>query len=74
VPSGAVSGAASVGAILIEYRASSSTERDKETIEADLVVDTSGRGSSSPTWLNTFGFAKPPEEQITVNLGYVTRF
>ena len=47
---------------------------DKEKIEADLVVDTSGRGSSSPTWLNAFGFAKPPEEQITVNLGYVTRF
>jgi hypothetical protein len=47
---------------------------DKEAIEADLVVDTSGRGSLSPTWLNAFGFAKPPEQQITVNLGYVTRF
>jgi 2-polyprenyl-6-methoxyphenol hydroxylase-like FAD-dependent oxidoreductase len=47
---------------------------DRETIEADLVVDTSGRGSSSPTWLDALGFARPPEEQITVNLGYVTRF
>jgi len=47
---------------------------ERETIEADLVVDASGRGSSSPRWLNSFGFAKPPEEQITVNLGYVTRF
>jgi 2-polyprenyl-6-methoxyphenol hydroxylase-like FAD-dependent oxidoreductase len=46
---------------------------DRETIEADLVVDTSGRGSSSPKWLDAVGFAKPPEEQITVNLGYVTR-
>ncbi|WP_439400424.1 FAD-dependent oxidoreductase (plasmid) [Bradyrhizobium sp. PMVTL-01] len=47
---------------------------DRETIGADLVVDTSGRGSSSPTWLTAFGFAKPPEEQITIHLGYVTRF
>lgn len=47
---------------------------DREEIEADLVVDTGGRGSSSPTWLDAFGFEKPPEEQIAVNLGYVTRF
>ena len=46
----------------------------RETIEADLVVDTSGRGSSSLKWLDAFGFEKPPEEQIAVNLGYVTRF
>ena len=36
---------------------------DRETIEADLVVDTSGRGSSIPKWLDAVGFAKPPEEQ-----------
>jgi 2-polyprenyl-6-methoxyphenol hydroxylase-like FAD-dependent oxidoreductase len=47
---------------------------DRKTIDADLVVDASGRGSASPTWLNSFGFDKPPEEQIIVNVGYVTRF
>ena len=47
---------------------------ERETLQADLVVDSSGRGSSSPKWLDACGFPKPPEEQITVNLGYVTRF
>ncbi|MBR0797989.1 FAD-dependent monooxygenase [Bradyrhizobium jicamae] len=47
---------------------------EDEILEADLVVDASGRGSSSAAWLSAVGFAKPPEEQITVNVGYVTRF
>ncbi len=45
-----------------------------KTINADLVVDASGRGSSSPAWLDAFGFAKPVEEQVTVNVGYASRF
>lgn len=44
-----------------------------ETISADLVVDASGRGSCSPAWLETLGYAKPREEQIKVNIGYKTR-
>jgi 2-polyprenyl-6-methoxyphenol hydroxylase-like FAD-dependent oxidoreductase len=44
-----------------------------ETINADLVVDASGRGSRSPAWLDALGYAKPREEQIKVNIGYKTR-
>jgi 2-polyprenyl-6-methoxyphenol hydroxylase-like FAD-dependent oxidoreductase len=44
-----------------------------ETINADLVVDASGRGSRSPSWLEALGYAKPREEQIKVNIGYKTR-
>ncbi len=44
-----------------------------ETLTADLVVDASGRGSRSPAWLETLGYAKPREEQIQVNIGYKTR-
>jgi len=40
---------------------------------ADLVVDSSGRGSPSPTWLSALGFARPEEEQIKINIGYMTR-
>ena len=47
---------------------------DTKIIDADLVVDASGRGSASPTWVNSFGFEKPAEEEITVDVGYVTRF
>jgi 2-polyprenyl-6-methoxyphenol hydroxylase-like FAD-dependent oxidoreductase len=44
-----------------------------ETISADLVVDAAGRGSSSPRWLAKWGYSGPPEEQIKVNVNYVTR-
>lgn len=44
-----------------------------ETLEADLVVDTSGRGSATPRWLEELGYAKPDESVVTVNMGYATR-
>jgi 2-polyprenyl-6-methoxyphenol hydroxylase-like FAD-dependent oxidoreductase len=44
-----------------------------ETINADLIVDASGRGSRSSSWLEALGYAKPREEQIKVNIGYKTR-
>jgi 2-polyprenyl-6-methoxyphenol hydroxylase-like FAD-dependent oxidoreductase len=45
----------------------------EQIITADLVVDASGRGSSSPAWLEDFGFAKPAEEKIEIGIGYTTR-
>jgi hypothetical protein len=44
-----------------------------KTIGADLVVDASGRGSQAPAWLETFGYARPREESIKINIGYMTR-
>jgi 2-polyprenyl-6-methoxyphenol hydroxylase-like FAD-dependent oxidoreductase len=44
-----------------------------EMINADLVVDASGRGSLSPSWLDALGYVKPRDEQIKVNIGYKTR-
>src|SRR6187397_994936 len=45
----------------------------EQTINADLVVDASGRGSSSLAWLESFGYAKPEEEKIDIGIGYTTR-
>jgi 2-polyprenyl-6-methoxyphenol hydroxylase-like FAD-dependent oxidoreductase len=45
----------------------------EETILADLVVDASGRGSSSPAWLEGFGYARAQEEKIEIGIGYTTR-
>src|SRR5258707_856194 len=42
----------------------------EETFLADLVVDASGRGSSSPAWLEGFGYARPDEEKIEIGVGY----
>ena len=42
-------------------------------ISADLVVDASGRGSATGRWLEHLGFERPPEDEITVGIGYATR-
>ncbi|HEV7410816.1 MAG TPA: hypothetical protein VGO01_20210 [Bradyrhizobium sp.] len=54
----------------VRVRIDNATE---ETILADLVVDASGRGSSSPAWLESFGYARPEEEKIEIGIGYTTR-
>jgi 2-polyprenyl-6-methoxyphenol hydroxylase-like FAD-dependent oxidoreductase len=43
------------------------------TLEADLVVDASGRGSKAPGWLAEAGFSAPHEAVIDAGLGYATR-
>src|ERR1051325_3090714 len=45
-----------------------------EAIDCDLLVDASGRGSKSPTWFEALGYAKPREDSIRVDIGYMTRF
>lgn len=44
-----------------------------EVLEADLVVDTTGRGSRTPAWLEQLGYARPEEERIKIGLAYTTR-
>ncbi|WP_432171574.1 FAD-dependent oxidoreductase [Streptomyces sp. 1222.5] len=45
----------------------------ERTIEADLVVDATGRGSRTPLWLEEFGYERPDEERIRIDLSYTTR-
>ena len=45
----------------------------EEPVEADLVVDATGRGSRSPRWLTALGYTVPSEEQIHVGVHYTTR-
>jgi 2-polyprenyl-6-methoxyphenol hydroxylase-like FAD-dependent oxidoreductase len=59
-----------VRAVRLLRRAGGSAE---EVLEADLVVDASGHGSRTPTWLEEMGYAPPEEERVTVNLAGVTR-
>ncbi len=44
-----------------------------EVIEADLVVEATGRGSHSPAWLEAAGYEKPVEERVEVGIAYTTR-
>ena len=43
-----------------------------ETIEGDLVVDASGRGSRVRRWLADFGYGEPHVSQINVDVRYVS--
>jgi hypothetical protein len=44
-----------------------------ESLEADLVLDASGRGSRSSAWLEALGYAKPEVSEIKINVGYASR-
>lgn len=59
-----------VDGVQILRRADNSVE---EVIDADLVVDATGRGSRLPTWLAGLGYRPPDEEKVAVDLGYATR-
>jgi len=40
---------------------------------ADLIIDATGRGSRSPSWLEAIGNGRPPEDKIEMNMAYCTR-
>lgn len=42
-------------------------------LDADLVVDATGRGSRTPVWLSQMGYERPAEEQMKIGLAYTTR-
>jgi 2-polyprenyl-6-methoxyphenol hydroxylase-like FAD-dependent oxidoreductase len=44
-----------------------------EPLDADLVVDATGRRSRAPDWLERLGFHRPTETKIDAHLSYATR-
>ncbi|PZF96466.1 FAD-dependent oxidoreductase [Micromonospora deserti] len=46
---------------------------EPQELDADLVVDATGRGSRTPAWLAELGYQRPPEERVKVGLAYTTR-
>lgn len=49
------------------------TESTEEALEADLVIDTTGRGSRTPAWLQELGYERPAEDRVKIGLAYTTR-
>lgn len=45
---------------------------DARTLDADLVVDATGRGSRAPAWLEAMGVARPEEDQVAAHVVYTT--
>lgn len=44
-----------------------------EDLEADLIVDASGKASQAPQWLRALGYDAPPETEVNAAVGYVAR-
>jgi 2-polyprenyl-6-methoxyphenol hydroxylase-like FAD-dependent oxidoreductase len=47
--------------------------RAEEVLDADLVLDATGRGGRTPAWLAAIGYDPPPQARLEVNLKYATR-
>ena len=47
--------------------------KPEETVNADLVVDATGRGSSSAAWLEELGYQPSANEKVEIGIGYMTR-
>ena len=43
------------------------------TLDADLVVDATGRAARTPTWLEGLGYDRPPEDRVVVQLTYASQ-
>jgi 2-polyprenyl-6-methoxyphenol hydroxylase-like FAD-dependent oxidoreductase len=59
-----------VTGVLIQRR---DADGGAEALSADLTVDTSGRGSRTPQWLEALGYAAPEESAVKINVGYASR-
>jgi 2-polyprenyl-6-methoxyphenol hydroxylase-like FAD-dependent oxidoreductase len=43
------------------------------TLTADLVVDATGRGARTPTWLESLGYGRPREDRVVMQLTYASQ-
>ncbi|MBB6472641.1 FAD-dependent oxidoreductase [Sphaerisporangium rubeum] len=66
----ATPGGDKVTGVRVQRHEAGSTE---EVLDADLVVDCTGRGSRTPVWLEELGYERPAEQQIKINLTYTTQ-
>jgi 2-polyprenyl-6-methoxyphenol hydroxylase-like FAD-dependent oxidoreductase len=44
-----------------------------QMVDADLVVDASGRSSRTPVWLSRLGYPRPARDEVRIGLGYASR-
>lgn len=63
-----------VQGVRVRLRDQGSHLRAEEELRADLVVDTSGRSSQAPNWLQGLGYPTPKETVVNSFLGYASRW
>ncbi|MDG4663413.1 FAD-dependent monooxygenase [Mycobacterium sp. 236(2023)] len=62
----------SAGGEVVGARVTSRADHSTTDLYADLVVDATGRGSRTPSFLQEMGYARPREDQLAVNISYVS--
>jgi 2-polyprenyl-6-methoxyphenol hydroxylase-like FAD-dependent oxidoreductase len=62
-----------VAGVLVLPRSTDADRRVARELRADLVVDTTGRASRAPRWLQELGCEPPKETVINAHLGYASR-
>lgn len=60
-----------VSGVQVRYR---DGREGPEVLHADLVVEASGRSSKLGGWLQDLGYGAVPEESVTSDIGYASRF
>ncbi|WP_252991124.1 NAD(P)/FAD-dependent oxidoreductase [Streptomyces viridosporus] len=69
---GLLGDASRVRGVLLRERGDAA-RAESRPVEADLVVDASGRSTKAPQWLTALGAQAPHEETIDTGLAYATR-
>jgi 2-polyprenyl-6-methoxyphenol hydroxylase-like FAD-dependent oxidoreductase len=58
---------------IVGVRVQGAESHRPEIVEADLVIDATGRGSRTPVWLEQLGYRRPDEDRMKIDLAYTTR-
>jgi 2-polyprenyl-6-methoxyphenol hydroxylase-like FAD-dependent oxidoreductase len=62
-----------IAGVLVSPRNTESDRRVAKQLNADLVLDATGRASRAPRWLQDIGCEPPKETVISAHLGYASR-
>ena len=62
-----------VSGVLVCPRANEADRRVAKAIDADLIIDATGRASRAPRWLTELGYEAPKETVVNAHLGYASR-
>ena len=62
-----------IAGVLVSPRFVTSDRRVATRLPADLVIDTTGRASKAPRWLQDLGYEPPKETVVNAHSGYASR-
>jgi 2-polyprenyl-6-methoxyphenol hydroxylase-like FAD-dependent oxidoreductase len=63
-----------IAEVAVVKRTNGSGSVNATKLQPDLIVDTTGRASRAPLWLQELGYSAPEEIVINAHIGYASRF